>query len=104
MRKIGAGAGLPLARRRMRAISLKVSPSGARSISRRALPILLIPLSGCTGAQSALDPAGEEAAAVFQLFLVMVVGGALIWIAVVGLLIHAGGGAKRRGRRRRPGG
>ena len=74
----------------MRAISLKVSPSGARSISRRALPILLIPLSGCTGVQSALDPAGEEAAAVFQLFLVMVVGGALIWIALVGLLIHAG--------------
>jgi len=66
---------------------------GARAISRRALPILLAPLSGCSGVQSALAPAGEEAAAIFQLLLVMVVGGALVWFAVVGLLLHA---ARRR--------
>ncbi|MCO5136449.1 MULTISPECIES: cytochrome c oxidase subunit II [unclassified Shinella] len=73
-------------------------PSGttARStaIHRRALPLLLIPLSGCSGIQSALDPAGDEAAAIYTLFLVMVAGGALIWLAVVGLLLHA---ARRRG-------
>ncbi|WP_411036059.1 cytochrome c oxidase subunit II [Shinella sp. BYT-45] len=63
---------------------------GARAISPRALPILLIPLSSCSGTQSALDPAGEEAAAIYRLLLVMVVGGALIWLAVVGLLVHAG--------------
>ena len=52
-----------------------------------------MPLSGCSGAQSALDPAGDEAAAVYTLFLVMVAGGALIWLAVIGLLLHA---ARRR--------
>lgn len=67
--------------------------TGARAISRRVLPILLVPLSGCSGVQSALAPAGEEAAAIYQLLLVMVVGGALVWFAVVGLLLHA---ARRR--------
>ena len=47
-------------------------------------------MTGCAGRQSALDPAGEEAAAIYQLFLVMVVGGAVIWFLVIGLLIHAG--------------
>ncbi len=46
-------------------------------------------LSGCSGTQSALDPAGEEADAVYTLFLVMAVGGTLIWLGVVGLLVHA---------------
>ncbi|EYR80989.1 cytochrome c oxidase subunit 2 [Shinella sp. DD12] len=67
--------------------------TGARAISRRAIPILLVPLSGCSGVQSALAPAGEEAAAIYQLLLVMVLGGALVWFAVVGLLLHA---ARRR--------
>lgn len=67
--------------------------NGAKAISRYALPILLIALSACSGRQSALDPAGEEATAIYHLFLVMVIGGALIWIAVVGLLLHA---ARRR--------
>ena len=35
-------------------------------------------------------PGGREAAAIYQLFLVMMVGGALVWLAVVGLLVHAG--------------
>lgn len=58
-------------------------------IRPRALPLLLIPLSGCSGIQSALDPAGDEAAAIYTLLLVMVVGGTLVWLAVVGLLLHA---------------
>jgi cytochrome c oxidase subunit 2 len=39
--------------------------------------------------QSALDPAGAEAEAVARLFWVMVVGGALIWFAVIGTLVYA---------------
>jgi hypothetical protein len=37
--------------------------------------IALTILSGCSGRQSALAPAGDEAEAIFQLFLVMVIGG-----------------------------
>lgn len=59
------------------------------NIRRRALPLLLIPLSACSGTQSALDPAGDEAAAIYSLFLAMVVGGTLVWLAVVGLLLYA---------------
>jgi len=54
---------------------------------------LLVPLTGCSGVQSALAPAGEEAAAIYQLLLVMVIGAVLVWLAVVGLLLHA---ARRR--------
>lgn len=50
---------------------------------------LAIFLSGCTGQQSALDPAGDEARSVYILFLTMAIGGAAIWLAVVGLMIHA---------------
>ena len=39
--------------------------------------------------QSALDPAGTEAETVATLFWVMVIGGSLIWIAVMGGLIYA---------------
>lgn len=39
--------------------------------------------------QSALDPAGAEAAAVAHLFWVMVAAGSLIWIAVTGTLVYA---------------
>jgi cytochrome c oxidase subunit 2 len=45
--------------------------------------------AGCSGVQSALDPAGEEAGQVAQLFWTMTIAGALIWLAVVGLLVHA---------------
>jgi cytochrome c oxidase subunit 2 len=44
---------------------------------------------GCTGQQSALDPAGDEAEAVYRLFVVMVAGGALIWVSVTALFIYA---------------
>lgn len=46
-------------------------------------------VSGCSGVQSALDPAGGEAAEVAALFWAMVAGGTLIWIGVVGLLLYA---------------
>lgn len=55
--------------------------------------VILTGLTSCSGRQSALAPAGEEAQAIYRLFLVMIVGGALIWISVVGLLMIA---ARRR--------
>jgi cytochrome c oxidase subunit 2 len=49
----------------------------------------IYPLTGCSGVQSALDPAGPEAADVATLFFTMLVGGGLIWFAVVGILFYA---------------
>lgn len=46
-------------------------------------------LASCTGIQSALDPAGEEAAQVATLFWVMTVGGLVIWALVVLLSLYA---------------
>lgn len=46
-------------------------------------------LGGCSGIQSALDPAGDEAATVARLFWAMAIAGALIWSAVIGTLIYA---------------
>lgn len=44
-------------------------------------------LSGCSGPQSALMPAGADAARLADLFWVMLVGVAIIWTAVLGLAI-----------------
>jgi cytochrome c oxidase subunit 2 len=46
-------------------------------------------LASCSGIQSALDPAGEEATQVFKLFWMMTVGGAAIWAGVVVLSLYA---------------
>ncbi|KQU71547.1 cytochrome B [Aminobacter sp. DSM 101952] len=46
-------------------------------------------LWGCSGQQSALEPSGEEAASVAQLFWAMVGGGAVIWIGLMALLATA---------------
>jgi cytochrome c oxidase subunit 2 len=51
--------------------------------------------SGCSGVQSALDPAGEEAQDVAFLFWVMVGAGGAIWLGVVSLLVYA---SHKRGR------
>ncbi|MCV3739271.1 cytochrome c oxidase subunit II [Rhizobium sp. TRM96647] len=58
-----------------------------------AVPLVL---AGCTGRQSALDPAGQEAAEVHHLFVVMVIGGGFIWLAVIGLLLHSLRGQQRQ--------
>jgi cytochrome c oxidase subunit 2 len=57
--------------------------------------LLLTGLSGCSGIQSALDPAGEEARGVALLFWITVVGAALIWMAVVATLFYASRNARR---------
>ncbi|GGE07850.1 cytochrome b561 [Aureimonas endophytica] len=48
---------------------------------------LLLPIAGCAGAQSSLDPAGTEADLVATLFWAMTGGGALIWLFVVGFSV-----------------
>ncbi len=45
--------------------------------------------SSCAGVQSALDPAGEEAHQIAQLFWLMATVGGSIWLVVVALLVHA---------------
>ncbi len=46
-------------------------------------------LSGCAGVQSALQPAGRESRELADLFWLMTVGGAIIWLIVMGLLFYA---------------
>ena len=46
-------------------------------------------LAGCTGPQSALDPAGREAERIAALFWWMSAGAAVVWIAVVALTVQA---------------
>ncbi len=66
--------------------------NGGRWVSWRfiALAIILCPaISSCSGAQSALDPAGEEADKVATLFWVMTVGGLVIWALMVLVWLYA---------------
>jgi cytochrome c oxidase subunit 2 len=44
----------------------------------------ILALSACTGPQSALDPAGEDAAGIAALFWQMLAGAAVIWCLVLG--------------------
>lgn len=62
-----------------------------RARRRCALPALAaLPfLASCSGIQSALDPAGEEASRVATLFWTMTLGSAAIWTFVVALSLYA---------------
>jgi cytochrome c oxidase subunit 2 len=46
-------------------------------------------VSGCSGAQSALDPAGDDAERIYLLTLVLVIGGTIIFFGVTALLLYA---------------
>jgi cytochrome c oxidase subunit 2 len=46
-------------------------------------------LTACSGPQSALDPAGEGAARIADLFWVMLGGALLIWVLVIGAVVYA---------------
>jgi cytochrome c oxidase subunit 2 len=65
----------------------------ARAPDRGALhvaSVLLLPvLFGCSGDQSALAPAGDEAERVAGLFWTMLAGGGSIWLLVVGAAFYA---------------
>jgi cytochrome c oxidase subunit II len=52
-------------------------------------PLLAFPLAGCSGVQSALDPAGGDAWDLYWLTVVMTVGATLIFILVTALLLYA---------------
>ncbi len=58
----------------------------------RPLPLLLVPLllaGGCDGIQSALSPAGTGASQIADLFWVMTVSTAVIWVVVLGIAVYA---------------
>jgi cytochrome c oxidase subunit 2 len=60
--------------------------------TRRAgclLPIAIALLTGCSGPQSALDPASDDAARLSELFWVLAIAAGLIWASVVGVAIYA---------------
>ena len=71
------------------------------SLSRgfRLVLVSMFLLSGCDGAQSALEPAGRSAEKIANLFWWMTAGAAVIWAAVVGLAaysVRAAPGRKNR--------
>ena len=60
--------------------------SGARPFLTAGL---CLALAACNGSQSALHPAGEEAAGVATLFWLMTGAGAVIWLVVIGITVYA---------------
>lgn len=48
-----------------------------------------IPLTGCHGAQSALDPAGEGAQTLARLFWGMALGAGIVWLGMIALTVLA---------------
>ncbi|WGF87449.1 cytochrome c oxidase subunit II [Marinivivus vitaminiproducens] len=66
-----------------------------RALTLFSCTSLSIALAACTGRQSALAPGGVEAAAVAHLFWVMLTGAALVWLAVMMLVLYAGRSRRR---------
>lgn len=57
---------------------------------RRIIPLVpALLLGGCNGVQAILSPAGPEAAEVATLSWVLFIGGAVIFVAVMALAVHA---------------
>lgn len=68
----------------------KPATAAAAGLWRAALPLAAsLMLASCSGSQSALDPAGEEAGQIATLFWVMTIGGLAIWALVVGFSLYA---------------
>jgi cytochrome c oxidase subunit II len=61
----------------------------SRNVSAALRSISLFAVAGCGGAQSALDPAGRDAAWMADLFVWLTTAFVLIWIAVVALFVYA---------------
>lgn len=64
-------------------------PGRPRSCRRFAWLIVLPVLVSCSGVQSALDPAGAEAAQVAALFWTMALAGLAIWACVIAVSLYA---------------
>jgi len=58
-------------------------------LRRSRAAVLLLSLTACDGAQSALSPAGRDAERVLTLFWVMVAGAAVVWLVVMGSAVYA---------------
>lgn len=58
-------------------------------MARAGLPLCALQTSGCSGVQSALDPAGGDALRLYWLTIVMTVGGTIIFLGVTALLLYA---------------
>ena len=72
-----------------------------RTESYCLVSVLMVWLAGCSGQQSALDPAGREAEQIARLFWWMTIAAVAIWVAVEGLCfwaIRASVGADNAGR------
>lgn len=65
---------------------------GVLNIVARSIPVIAGAswLAGCSGPQSALDPAGIGAERIAGLFWWMAAGAVVIWLAVVALAVYAG--------------
>lgn len=59
------------------------------AICRCVALLTLMILAGCTGVQSALDPAGREAGKIARLFWLMTAGSIIVWLGVIGLLVYS---------------
>ncbi|WP_259400368.1 cytochrome c oxidase subunit II [Roseovarius sp. SCSIO 43702] len=53
---------------------------------RAAAALTILPLGGCEGVQSVLDPAGRDAQVLSDLFWVMLIGAVILWVALNGLI------------------
>jgi cytochrome c oxidase subunit 2 len=67
-----------------------------RSFGPFAWALTTIPLGGCGGIQSTLDPAGTESTRIAHLFWLMTGGAVLVWCGVLVLAIYCGRPAGRR--------
>ena len=54
-----------------------------------AMMVCALLLSGCSGVQSALEPAGREAERIASLFWWMAGGAMVIWLGVIGLAVYS---------------
>jgi cytochrome c oxidase subunit 2 len=70
-------------------------PTVLRVLALPAALVAVLLLTACNPRQSALHPAGEEAVEVASLFWWMTIGGAIIWIVVMGAAIYAVLGRRR---------
>ncbi len=64
---------------------MTTKPSSTHKLLTAAL---VLPLSGCDGLQSVLQPAGKEAAEIATLFHVLLVGAVVLWILVNGIFFY----------------
>jgi len=63
--------------------------ASSSAAGRAWVPLLLLLSAGCSGRQSALSPASDDARQLADLFWWMVAGAAVIWLSVVGLSAYA---------------